>query len=194
LPYLITAVCPVEARKEAEPVVIIPRETPGFIRVTQLTKRFAEATAINGISFGIARGELFGFPQWGGPGAVMTDLSQVQRSAVVSAVTLIATVSTFLGLYIAVSVSEIFEAQTFSNFFRFPMIFLCGLLFPIEALPVLLRPISYLLPLTYGVDILHGAMQPNNMLLLSLDFAVIGMFCVTRFFISVRNIQTKWVV
>jgi ABC-2 type transport system permease protein len=126
--------------------------------------------------------------------AVMTDLSQVQWSAVVPAVTLIAMVSTFLGLFIAVSVSEIFEAQTFSNFFRFPMIFLCGLFFPIEALPAFLRPLAYLLPLTYGADVLHGAMHQNNKMPLPLDFALIGLFCIALFVLSIKNIQRKWIV
>jgi ABC-2 type transport system permease protein len=126
--------------------------------------------------------------------AVITDLSQVQWIAVVPAVTMIAIVSTFLGLFIAVSVSEIFEAQTFSNFFRFPMIFLCGLFFPVEALPTFVRPLSYLLPLTYGVDILHGAINRNNQMPLPLDFAVIGMFCIALFLISVSNLQRKWIV
>jgi len=62
-----------------------------------------------------------------------------------------------LGLFIAVSVSEIFEAQTFSNFFSFPMIFLCGLFFPLDGLPLLLGPLCYILPLTYSADMLHGA-------------------------------------
>jgi ABC-2 type transport system permease protein len=97
-------------------------------------------------------------------------------------------------LFIAVSVSEIFEAQTFSNFFRFPMIFLCGLFFPVAALPAFLRPLSYLLPLTYGVDILHGAMHRGNSMPLSLDFFVIALFCIALFFISVRNIQRRWIV
>jgi ABC-2 type transport system permease protein len=56
--------------------------------------------------------------------AFLTDLSQTAWSAAVPAILLIAASSTFLGLFIAVSVSEVFEAQTFSNFFRFPMIFL----------------------------------------------------------------------
>lgn len=58
---------------------------------------------------------------------------------------------------IAVAVSEVFEAQTYSNFFRFPMMFLCGLFFPIAELPVFVRPLSYVAPLTHGADILHGA-------------------------------------
>jgi Universal stress protein family/ABC-2 type transporter len=48
----------------------------------------------------------------------------------------------FLGLFIAVAVSEAFVAQTFINFFRFPMILLCGLFFTIEKLPVFLKPLS----------------------------------------------------
>jgi ABC-2 type transport system permease protein len=126
--------------------------------------------------------------------AFLTDLSAVEWTAVVPAVALIAVVSAFLGLFIAVSVSELFEAQTFSNFVRFPMIFLCGLFFPIDALPAFLRPVAYLLPLTYGVDILHGAMHRANTLPLALDFAVIAIFCIALFLVSVRNIHRKWVV
>ena len=123
----------------------------------------------------------------------LTDLSQVAWIVLLSAVTLIAIVSTFLGLLIAVSVSEVFEAQTFSNFFRFPMIFLCGLFFPIDSLPALLRPLSYLLPLTYGADILHGATHGKNMLPLGLDFSIITGFCIFLFYTSLRNIHRKWI-
>jgi len=126
--------------------------------------------------------------------AFLADLSQVVWTAVLPAVVMIAVASTFLGLFIAVSVSEVFEAQTFSNFFRFPMIFLCGLFFPIDTLPVFLRPFSYLLPLTYGVDILHGAVDGRNTMPLGLDFLVIAIFCVALFFISVRNIYRKWII
>src|SRR5690606_25491944 len=102
--------------------------------------------------------------------AFLADLSGVEWPVVFPAVVLLAFASTFLGLFIAVSVSEVFEAQTFSNFFRFPMIFLCGLFFPISDLPVFLRPLSYLFPVTYGVDILHGAVRQENALPLALDF------------------------
>jgi ABC-2 type transport system permease protein len=124
----------------------------------------------------------------------LTDLSQVAWMVVFPAVVLIAISSTFLGLFIAVSVSEVFEAQTFSNFFRFPMIFLCGLFFPIASIPALLRPLSYLFPLTYGVDILHGAIHGEHILPLPLDFAIITGFCVILFTISLRNVHRKWIV
>jgi len=124
----------------------------------------------------------------------LTDLSQVAWLTVFIAAVLIAISSTFLGLFIAVSVSEVFEAQTFSNFFRFPMIFLCGLFFPIDSIPALLRPLSYLFPLTYGADILHGAIHGKNIMPLPLDFATITVFCMVLFYISLRNINRKWIV
>lgn len=123
-----------------------------------------------------------------------SDLSQIRWGLAVPAIVLIAITSTFLGLFVAVSVSEVFEAQTFSNFIRFPMIFLCGLFIPIAALPAFLRPLSFVLPLTYGVDILHGAINGYNMLPLALDFAVIGAFCAALFAASLYNIDRRWIV
>jgi ABC-2 type transport system permease protein len=126
--------------------------------------------------------------------AFFTDLSHVAWGTAVPAVVLLAVASTFLGLFIAVSVSEVFEAQTFSNFFRFPMMFLCGLFFPIAKLPVFLRPLSYALPVTYGVDLLHQAVHAAGTMPLALDFAALGAFCVALFALSLRNIRRKWIV
>jgi ABC-2 type transport system permease protein len=126
--------------------------------------------------------------------AFLTDISGLTWTLVVPAILLIGIVSTFLGLFIAVSVSEIFEAQTFSNFFRFPMIFLCGLFFPITALPVFLLPLSYILPVTYGVDILHGAVNGEHILSFTLDFLILGAFCIGLFVLSLHNIKRKWIL
>jgi ABC-2 type transport system permease protein len=102
--------------------------------------------------------------------------------------------STFLGLFIAVAVSEVFEAQTFSNFFRFPMIFLSGLFFPIARLPVFLKPFSYVLPLTYGADVLHGAVHGGHTMSFTLDLAILSAFCIGLFVLSLRNIRRRWIV
>jgi len=125
--------------------------------------------------------------------AFLADLSGVAWLLVVSTVILVSVVSTFLGLFISVSVSEVFEAQTFSNFFRFPMIFLCGLFFPILSLPVFLRPISYVLPVTYGVDILHGAVNGEHIMSFTLDFLMLCTFCVVLFVLSLLIIKRKWI-
>jgi ABC-2 type transport system permease protein len=126
--------------------------------------------------------------------AFIIDLSQIAWGAFIPAVFLIAVASTFLGLFIAVAVSEVFEAQTFSNFFRFPMIFLCGLFFPIERLPLFLKPFSYLVPLTYGADLLHGAVHGGHHMPFSLDLAILTAFCIGLFAVSLHNIRRHWIV
>ena len=125
--------------------------------------------------------------------AFLTDLSGVNWAAPVPAIVLIAVSSTFLGLFIAVSVSEVFEAQTFSNFLRFPMLFLCGLFFPIGQLPVWLRPLSYVLPLTYGADVLHASIRQASHMPLTLDFGLLAAFCAVLFGVSLRNIRRRWI-
>jgi ABC-2 type transport system permease protein len=126
--------------------------------------------------------------------AFLVDLSQVAWGAFFLAVVLIAVASAFLGLFIAVAVSEVFEAQTFSNFFRFPMIFLCGLFFPIEKLPILLQPLSYVLPLTYGADVLHGSIHGQHSMPFAIDLTILGAFCIALFMASLHNIRRHWIV
>jgi ABC-2 type transport system permease protein len=59
------------------------------------------------------------------------------------------------GTLVSVAVKEIFDAMTLANFFRFPMIFLCGVFIPVSALPSFLHPLAYVLPLTYSVDLIQ---------------------------------------
>ena len=124
----------------------------------------------------------------------LADLSEMSWSMFLPAVFLIAVASTFLGLFIAVSVSEVFEAQTFSNFVRFPMIFLCGLFFPVSMLPAFLQPLSFALPLTYGVDVLRGGTGGMMLLSTTVDFIVLTAFCVLLFLASLRNIRRRWIL
>jgi ABC-2 type transport system permease protein len=74
------------------------------------------------------------------------------------------------------------------------MLFLCGLFFPIDRLPIFLKPLSYALPLTYGADLLHGAVHGNHHLPLAMDFALLGLFCVILFMASLYNIRRRWIV
>jgi ABC-2 type transport system permease protein len=126
--------------------------------------------------------------------ACFADLSGVNWATLVPAVLLIAVSSTFLGLFIAVSVSEVFEAQTFSNFFRFPMLFLCGLFFPVALLPIFLRPLAYVLPLTYGADLLHAAIAGDGRMPAALDFGLLTGFCAALFAISLWNVRRRWIL
>jgi ABC-2 type transport system permease protein len=125
--------------------------------------------------------------------AFLTDLSGINWLPVLGAVFLIAVTSTLLGLFIAVSVKEIFEAQTFSNFFRFPMIFLCGLFIPVQDLPFFLQPLSYILPLTYGADILKSSISQSGHLGIAINFLILLLFAVGLFVVSIRNVKRKWI-
>lgn len=122
------------------------------------------------------------------------DLSRVAWGVFLPAVALISVASSFIGFFVAVSVKEIFEAQTLSNFFRFPMIFLCGLFFPVASLPTFLRPLSYALPLTYGADALHAAVDGKNALPAALDLFLLGAFCAALFAATLWNIRRKWIL
>ena len=126
--------------------------------------------------------------------AFMTDLSRINWGVAVASVLFMAVTSTLLGLAIAVSSKEVFEAQTYSNFFRFPMLFLSGLFFPIERLPVFLRPISYCLPLTYGADMLNRAINRTGFMNVWVDSLILIGFALLLFYYCQWNIRRKWIL
>ncbi len=124
----------------------------------------------------------------------VVDLRGMNWGIALLAVVMIALTSSLMGLLIAVSAEQVFEAQTFSNFFRFPMLFLCGLFVPIAKLPVFLRPVSYCLPLTYGTDLLKGMINATNTLSPALSFAILLIFAVLLFVVCRYNINRKWIL
>jgi ABC-2 type transport system permease protein len=128
-----------------------------------------------------------------GMAACLTDLSGVVWWQLAVAVFLIAINSAFLGLLVAVLVREVFEAQTLANLFRFPMLFLCGLFFPVERLPVWLRPAAFALPLTYGADLLHDAVGARSFFTPWWNIAALTGFAACLFLISLRMAQRRWV-
>jgi len=95
-----------------------------------------------------------------------------------------------LGALVAVSVKEVFEAQTLSNYFRFPMIFLCGVFIPVEVMPLPLRAVAYLLPLTYSVDALKAATAgTSDLWRLAPDAAALSLFLIV--FLTAANTLLK---
>jgi ABC-2 type transport system permease protein len=88
-----------------------------------------------------------------------------------------------LGALVAVSVKEVFEAQTFSNYFRFPMIFLCGVFLPLNEMPLFFRFLGRWLPLTYSVEALRGLMVEPRMVFFDV-FILMGFRCCFALFIN----------
>jgi len=96
-----------------------------------------------------------------------------------------------LGALVAVSVKEVFEAQTLSNYLRFPMIFLCGVFLPVEAMPLPLRAVAYFLPLTYSVDALRASVTgAQNLSGLMIDMTVLTLFLIA-FFTAGNNLLKR---
>ena len=101
-----------------------------------------------------------------------------------------AIVFAFIGLLISVAVREVFEAMTLSNFFRFPMVFLCGVFFPYESLPKALQIVGFFLPLTYSVDLFRFCLLGQKSFLNPyLDLAALIAFSLILF--SLINITFK---
>lgn len=124
----------------------------------------------------------------------VVDLAGTNWLLAIAAVALTAITSTFLGLFIAVSVSEVFEAQTFSNFFRFPMLFLCGLFIPLDRIPALLRPLSYILPLTYANDLLRQSVLGAGFIPAGVSLGALLLFALGLFWFSLVNVRKHWLI
>lgn len=127
-------------------------------------------------------------------GAFIVDLSGLNWAVAALGIWLMSISSAFLGLAIAVSAKEVFEAQTYANFFRFPMLFLSGFFLPIHSLPWLLRLLSYCLPLTYGADLLRWALVQAGDFHPGLDLAALAGFSTLLFSYCRWSITQKWIL
>jgi ABC-2 type transport system permease protein len=81
-----------------------------------------------------------------------------------------------LGALLCLLVKEVFEAQTLLNLPRFIMVFLCGVVYPISAMPSVLQYIAYLLPLTYTVEGLRQSFSPNPSTVIFIDTLMLIIF------------------
>jgi ABC-2 type transport system permease protein len=96
-----------------------------------------------------------------------------------------------LGVLISVTVKEVFEAQTLANAFRFPMMFLGGVFVPVASLPLWLRVVARMLPLTYAVEALHIAVAGADVFPALLDMLVLAAFTVVFLGFAVRVLARR---
>jgi len=81
-----------------------------------------------------------------------------------------------LGLLISLIAKTQQQAMFFAIFIIIPSILLSGLIFPIEAIPEMVRPVSYIIPFTYFVEIIRGLLIKQTLIIdLTVSFiALIG--------------------
>ncbi len=80
---------------------------------------------------------------------------------------------TSLGVALASRMEDPHGFQLIFNFLIMPTFFLSGALFPLEDLPYFLKWAAWIIPLTYGVDGLRGALLGQSEMGIALDFFVL---------------------
>lgn len=135
--------------------------------------------AASGVAFALMTGLIVT-----GVSTVALDLPLFAPLLLLPTFLLAATSFSLLGAFVSVAVREVFEAMTLANYFRFPMIFLCGVFLPLPAMPPALQIVAYMLPLTYAVDALrsHFLQGEGAILPLAVDWAALFCFAVILFF------------
>lgn len=84
-----------------------------------------------------------------------------------------------LGIAIASKIESHEGFQMIMSFLIMPMFFLSGALYPINTLPGWLKVLTYIDPLTYGIDGLRYSIQGSSVAQFPiwLDFGVLSLFC-----------------
>lgn len=96
-----------------------------------------------------------------------------------------------MGAFVSVAVNEVFEAQTLANFIRFPMMFLGGVFIPVASLPLGLRIVARLLPLTYAIEVLRAALAGGALAAGMLDLCVLALFAAALFGLATRTLARR---
>lgn len=101
-------------------------------------------------------------------------------------------VFSIFGTFFSIYVKEIFDATILANFFRFPMIFLCGVFIPVSSMPSFLQPLAYVFPLTYSVDLVRffliGKYDVVNPLI---SVGILIIYSIVLFYLSVFTLKRR---
>jgi ABC-2 type transport system permease protein len=85
-----------------------------------------------------------------------------------------------MGIAIASKIESMEGFQMIMSFLVMPMFFLSGALYPLDSLPGWLKILTYIDPLTYGIDGLRGAIQGTDVahFPILVDLGVLSLFCI----------------
>jgi ABC-2 type transport system permease protein len=92
----------------------------------------------------------------------------------------------FIGLGLAIA-SRLKDMQGFGlimNFIMFPLLFVSGAIYPLDNLPMIIRWIGYINPLTFGVDGMRGSLIGASSLPLIVDLGILVVFCAAMVFLG----------
>jgi ABC-2 type transport system permease protein len=101
-------------------------------------------------------------------------------------------VSGLIALGVAIStISQTQQQAIFlSIFFLIPSILLSGFIFPVEAMPDYIQPVSWLLPFTYFVEVIRGLLlKGNTMPDLAADYLALLVFAMVFTWMSIARFR-----
>ncbi len=124
-------------------------------------------------------------------------LTVTQFVEVVAASVLVSFCITSLGILIAARLTSFDGFNIIMNFLVMPMLFLSGAMYPVTAMPVALRRLTLINPLTYGIDALkhvllrNGAPPLGPEFTLSLDLLIVAVVSVTMLTLAALSFRRK---
>lgn len=84
--------------------------------------------------------------------------------------------------------------MVFANIFTFVLLIFCGVNFPVQSLPNVIQPVSYLFPLTYGVTAARSAISGGNLIQIAPTLAlqlVVGFAAMVVGFLFFRSFENN---
>ncbi|MFQ6128262.1 MAG: ABC transporter permease [Thermoplasmata archaeon] len=97
-----------------------------------------------------------------------------------------------LGFMLSTVARNEFQAIQFIPLIILPSIILAGVIWPIESMPPVIRPVSYVIPLTYAADALRSVMIRGwGPLEIGLDILALCIFAILTFSLSILIMRKK---
>jgi ABC-2 type transport system permease protein len=84
--------------------------------------------------------------------------------------------------------------MVFANIFTFVLLIFCGVNFPVQSLPNVIQPVSYLFPLTYGITAARSAISGGNLIQIAPTLAlqlVVGLAAMVVGFLFFRSFENS---
>ncbi|MDD5022985.1 MAG: ABC transporter permease [Candidatus ainarchaeum sp.] len=113
------------------------------------------------------------------------NIEPVVLPSVIALMFLISLAFVSLGTAFASAMEDMHGFQLIMNFLIMPMFFLSGALFPLDSAPEIIRSISYLNPLTYGVESLRFFLVGYSVIPIELSLGILTLFLIITLFLSV---------
>ncbi len=97
-----------------------------------------------------------------------------------------------LGLFFSLISQTQQQAMFMAIFIIVPSILLSGFIFPLEAIPEYIRPLSYLIPFTYFVEIIRGLLIKQTLIVdLLYAYGALALFCLVFIMLSIIKFKEK---